>query len=63
MLFRSTKDELSSLLDNPEFAKADKIQLVEMIMDKYDAPAGLKVQAELSGKTNKYVSVGLKTAA
>ena len=53
---------LDALLKNDAFGKADKIQLVEMIMDKHDAPKGLKVQAELSGKTNKYVSVGLKTA-
>ncbi|KAL4251922.1 Pyruvate decarboxylase [Abortiporus biennis] len=51
-----TKDELSALLDNAEFAKADKIQLVEMIMEKNDAPRGLKVQAELSGQMNKYGS-------
>ncbi|TCD60395.1 Pyruvate decarboxylase 1 [Steccherinum ochraceum] len=48
-----TKDELDALLKNEAFAKADKIQLVEMIMEKHDAPKGLKVQAELSGKTNK----------
>ena len=51
-----TKTELSTLLDNEEFAKADKIQLVEMIMPMHDAPRALKVQAELSGKANKYVS-------
>ena len=37
-----TKTELSNLLDNEEFAKADNIQLVEMIMDMYDAPRALK---------------------
>ena len=51
-----TKTELSNLLDNEEFAKADKIQLVEMIMPMHDAPRALKVQAELSGKSNKYVA-------
>ena len=50
----TTKTELSNLLDNPEFAKADKIQLVELIMPRHDAPRALKVQAELSGKTNAY---------
>ena len=50
-----TKDELSQLLDTESFAKADKIQLVEVIMEKFDAPRSLKVQAELSGQTNKYV--------
>ncbi|EKM51580.1 uncharacterized protein PHACADRAFT_261809 [Phanerochaete carnosa HHB-10118-sp] len=57
-----TKDELSQLLDNAEFAKADKIQLVEMLMEMHDAPRALKVQAELSGKANKYVSMGVNTA-
>jgi pyruvate decarboxylase len=57
-----TKQELSDLLDNEEFAKADKIQLVEIIMEIHDAPRALKVQAELSGKTNKYVAMGIKTA-
>jgi len=50
------KAELSSLLDNEEFAKASKIQLVEVMMDKFDAPRALMAQAELSGKTNKYVA-------
>ena len=58
-----TKTELSNLLDAPAFARADRIQLVEMIMETHDAPRGLKLQAELSGKTNKYVSVGVKTAS
>ena len=49
------------MLDNEEFARADKIQLVEMMMDMFDAPRALKVQAEMSGKTNKYISMGIKT--
>jgi pyruvate decarboxylase len=56
-----TKTELSNLLDDPAFAKADKIQLVEMLMPMHDAPRALKVQAELSGKTNKYVAMGIDT--
>ncbi|PCH40281.1 pyruvate decarboxylase [Wolfiporia cocos MD-104 SS10] len=51
-----TKQELSALLDDPKFAAADKIQLVEMIMQPRDAPRALKRQAELSGKTNRYVA-------
>ncbi|KAI0369373.1 pyruvate decarboxylase [Pilatotrama ljubarskyi] len=51
-----TKQELSDLLDDPAFAKADVIQLVELIMPQKDAPRALKVQAELSGKTNRYVA-------
>ena len=49
-----TKRELSQLLDNEEFARADKIQLVEVIMPVMDAPRALKLQAELSGLSNKY---------
>ncbi|RDB18060.1 putative pyruvate decarboxylase C13A11.06 [Hypsizygus marmoreus] len=48
------KQELSQLLEDTTFAQADKIQLVEVIMDKLDAPRALQVQAELSGKTNFY---------
>jgi len=49
-----TKDEFSALLDDPSFAAAKEIQLVEIMMDKYDAPLALRKQAALSGKTNKY---------
>lgn len=49
-----TKEEMSALLDDPAFAAAKEIQLVEIMMDKYDAPRALRKQAELSGKTNKY---------
>jgi pyruvate decarboxylase len=38
-----SKAEVSALLDNPAFANAEKIQLVEVIMHKYDAPRALKV--------------------
>ncbi|KAI0755076.1 pyruvate decarboxylase [Daedaleopsis nitida] len=51
-----TKNELSDLLDNEEFASTPCIQLVEMIMEMHDAPRALKVQAELSGKTNRYTA-------
>lgn len=50
-----TKDEFSQLLETESFAKADKIQLVEIIMETLDAPKSLKDQALLSGKTNKYI--------
>ncbi|KAG6850282.1 hypothetical protein H0H93_015539 [Arthromyces matolae] len=49
-----TKQELSNLLDNTAFARADKMQLVEVMMDKFDAPNSLKLQAEASGKANAY---------
>ena len=48
------KQELSALLDDPKFAAAETIQLVELIMEMHDAPRARQVQAELSGKTNKY---------
>ncbi|RPD77946.1 pyruvate decarboxylase [Lentinus tigrinus ALCF2SS1-7] len=51
-----TKDELSNLLDDPKFAAAETIQLVELVMEMHDAPRALKVQAELSGKTNRYTA-------
>ncbi|KAJ6496365.1 thiamine diphosphate-binding protein [Mycena sanguinolenta] len=44
-----TRSELSSLLDTESFADAGKMQLVEVIMPKDDAPRALKVQAEIGG--------------
>jgi TPP-dependent 2-oxoacid decarboxylase len=32
----------------------DKMHLVEVMMDQFDAPRALKETAELSSKTNKY---------
>jgi pyruvate decarboxylase len=52
-----TKQELDALLNDESFAKADGIQLVEVIMDKYDAPVPLVRQAELSVKANHYVEM------
>jgi TPP-dependent 2-oxoacid decarboxylase len=49
----NNKAELEQLLDDPAFNAADKMQLVEVTMDQFDAPRALKVQAELSGKANK----------
>jgi pyruvate decarboxylase len=49
-----TKSELDTLLNDESFASAAGIQLVEVMMDKYDAPLPLVRQAELSGKTNHY---------
>ncbi len=52
-----TKKELDALLKDESFANAGGIQLVEVMMDKYDAPVPLLRQAELSGKTNHYVEI------
>ncbi|KAI0051086.1 hypothetical protein FA95DRAFT_1676207 [Auriscalpium vulgare] len=49
-----TKNELDALLKDESFAHAKGIQLVEVMMDKYDAPLALLRQAELSGQTSKY---------
>ncbi|KAJ6508886.1 pyruvate decarboxylase [Mycena sanguinolenta] len=51
------KNELSALLNDASFARADKMQLVEVMMQKLDAPRALMQQAELSGKTNAYVAI------
>ena len=39
------KRDLSKLLDDATFASARKIQLVEVMMDKFDAPNALREQA------------------
>jgi pyruvate decarboxylase len=52
----NTRDELNALLENEEFARTEKIQLVEIMMPMHDAPRALQVQAEMSGQTNKYVA-------
>jgi len=49
-----TKSELDALLKDETFNKAEKIQLVELIMLAEDAPAALSRQTELGGKTNNY---------
>ena len=51
-----TRDELSKLLDDPGFASAKEMQLVEVMMEQFDAPPALLAQAELSAKTNAYVA-------
>lgn len=55
-----TKEQLDKLLSDESFAKADEIQLVEIIMDKFDGPQTLRRQAELSGKANAYVPTDLQ---
>jgi pyruvate decarboxylase len=50
----TTKKELSDLLDDSSFASANKMQLVEVLMDAFDAPEPLIRQAELTGKGNVY---------
>lgn len=40
------KSELSNLLDDATFAQANKIQVVEVIMEALDAPLSMKMQGE-----------------
>ena len=40
------KSELSNLLDDATFAEANKIQVVEVIMEALDAPLSMKLQGE-----------------
>jgi len=42
------------LLNDQDFSKADKIQLVNVIMRALDAPEALERQAALSAKGNSY---------
>lgn len=49
-----TKAQLDALLNDETFNRAEKVQLVELIMLAEDAPAALARQTELGGKTNKY---------
>ncbi len=52
-----TADELSALLEDEHLNKADKIQLVEVVMNKHDAPRALEEQAKLTGASNQYTLV------
>lgn len=55
-----TRDEMEKLLSDESFAKAEEIQLVEVIMNRLDGPQTLRRQAELSGKANAYVPTDLE---
>uniref|UniRef100_S0BDX7 Pyruvate decarboxylase n=1 Tax=[Candida] sonorensis TaxID=51926 RepID=S0BDX7_9ASCO len=45
-------EELNHLFDSAEFNKNDKIRVVELMLDEFDAPENLKAQAKISEKTN-----------
>ncbi|KAL9040947.1 MAG: hypothetical protein Q9180_001595 [Flavoplaca navasiana] len=47
-----TKQEAEDLFNDRDFAKASKLQFVEMFMPKEDAPKALKLTAEASAKNN-----------
>lgn len=42
-----TRGQFEEILGNEEFAKADKCQLIEVKMDRLDAPRALQLQAEM----------------
>jgi hypothetical protein len=46
-----TRGQFEEILDNDEFAKADKCQLIEVKMDRLDAPRALVLQAEMVSLT------------
>lgn len=43
----NTRGELETILSDEQVRKADKIQLIEVKMDRLDAPRALKLQAEM----------------
>jgi len=54
-----TKDELDKLLQDEAFARAERIQLVEVMMEQLDAPRVLKLfrlLAETRVKTNAHIA-------
>lgn len=46
----NTKAQLSDLLNDSEFAAASRIQLVEVMLDKFDAPDVLVNIANAAGR-------------
>ncbi len=48
----STTGELDKFLNDKKFAEPTKIRLLEVMLEKFDAPANLVKQAELSAATN-----------
>ncbi|KAL8954398.1 MAG: hypothetical protein Q9193_007264 [Seirophora villosa] len=46
------KQEAEDLFTDETFAKAEKLQFVELYMPKEDAPKALKLTAEASAKNN-----------
>ena len=49
-----TPQELSDLLQDADFNKNDRIRLIEVIMPRGDAPAGLVNQAKLTAEANAH---------
>lgn len=51
-LLIKTVGETNDLFSNKEFNEPSKIRVIEVMLDKMDAPENLKVQAAISAKTN-----------
>ncbi|KAM0754818.1 pyruvate decarboxylase [Meredithblackwellia eburnea MCA 4105] len=51
----NTREEFEAILGDAEFAAADKCQLLEVKMDRLDAPRALVLQAKLSADLNAAV--------
>lgn len=47
-----TRADLERILADDEFRKADRIQVLEVKMDKLDAPVALEKQGKLSAELN-----------
>ena len=59
-----TKDELDKLLQDEAFARAEKIQLVEVMMEQLDVPRTLKfwrTMLDMRVSTNASVAQGKAT--
>lgn len=52
-----TKTEMSKLLNDKSFATGKKIEMVEVIMPKHDAPRALEVTAQQTARLNQMLSV------
>jgi pyruvate decarboxylase len=50
----NTKSELDRLLNDDAFQNAEKMRLVEVMMDQFDAPWALQASAAITAKVNKY---------
>jgi pyruvate decarboxylase len=49
----STREEFEEILEDEDFARADRCQLLEVKMDRLDAPRSLILQAKLSADMNE----------
>ncbi|KAH6912549.1 pyruvate decarboxylase [Coprinopsis sp. MPI-PUGE-AT-0042] len=50
----ATKQEIDTLFSKPDFSNTDCITLVEVMMDRLDAPRALQMQTEITRKAKPY---------